>query len=85
MDGKSRDIKQEQIEKLKQLFPEAVPEGKNTHKTLQKTRKLPGVTAVIVDSNRHCMYNYKELIKNICPSPDMPQGLGWGYFFIGVN
>ncbi len=29
MDGKSKDIKKEQIEKIKQLFPEAVPEGKN--------------------------------------------------------
>ena len=28
MDGKSKDIKKEQIEKLKQLFPEAVSEGK---------------------------------------------------------
>ena len=27
MDGKSKDIKKEQVEKIKQLFPEAVSKG----------------------------------------------------------
>lgn len=85
MNGKCRGIKQAQTEELKQIFPGAVPEGKNSHKTLQTIKKEPRSAVVTVDILGRRMYNYKELIKNICPSPDMPQGLGWGYFFIGVN
>ena len=37
MDGKSKDIKKEQIEKIKQLFPEAVSEGKVDWEKLKLT------------------------------------------------